>query len=67
MEFKIHEEELYGVYIQQNNRSYGFWLISPGRAYYCGDNMKQELLVHRKSSIRTDNKYFLQDFISEWS
>lgn len=47
---RLHEEEVYGVYGQQNNRSYGFWLISPGRDYYCGDNIKQELLVHRESS-----------------
>lgn len=46
----FHEEEVYGVYGQQNNKSYGFWLISQGHDYYCGDNIKQELLVHRESS-----------------
>lgn len=47
---RLHEEEVCGVYGQHRNRSYGFWLISPGRDYYCGDNIKQELLVHRESS-----------------
>ncbi|EGV61542.1 polysaccharide lyase [Yamadazyma tenuis] len=47
---RLHEEEVYGVYGSYNNRTYGFWLISPGRDYYCGDQIKQELLIHRESS-----------------
>lgn len=47
---RLHEEEMYGVYGSFNERNYGFWLISPGRDYYCGDQLKQELLVHRESS-----------------
>lgn len=49
---RLHEEEIYGVYGTYNatNQTYGFWLISAGRDYFCGDQIKQELLVHRESS-----------------
>lgn len=46
---RLHEEELYGVHGEYNGKTYGFWLISPGRDYYCGDQIKQELMVHRES------------------
>lgn len=49
---RLHEEEIYGVYGTNSatNKTYGFWLISPGRDYFTGDQIKQELLVHRESS-----------------
>lgn len=48
---RLHEEEIYGVHGTNSatNKTYGFWLISPGRDYYMGDQIKQELLVHRES------------------
>ncbi|ANZ76280.1 BA75_03275T0 [Komagataella pastoris] len=49
---RTHEEEAFGVYgtYNETGKDYGFWLVSPGRDFYVGDQTKQELMVHRESS-----------------
>lgn len=41
----IREVDYYGVYGDQ----FGSWYINPGKDYYNGDHLKQELMVRRKN------------------
>ncbi|KAL4892813.1 polysaccharide lyase family 4, domain III-domain-containing protein [Aspergillus ambiguus] len=42
----IRDQDYYGVYGDQ----FGSWYINPGKDYYNGNHLKQELMVHRESS-----------------
>lgn len=42
----IRDQKYYGVY----GPGYGSWYIYPGKDEYNGDQLKQELLVHRESA-----------------
>jgi rhamnogalacturonan endolyase len=41
----IRDMDFHGVY----GRDFGSWFIRPGRDYFNGDQLKQELTVHRES------------------
>ncbi|KAF1940090.1 rhamnogalacturonate lyase-like protein, partial [Clathrospora elynae] len=41
----IREQDYYGVYGDE----VGSWYLNPGKDYYNGDHLKQELMVHRES------------------
>ncbi|KAJ4299622.1 hypothetical protein N0V90_004868 [Kalmusia sp. IMI 367209] len=41
----IREQTFYGVYGDE----VGSWYINPGKDYYNGDHLKQELMIHRES------------------
>ncbi|KAH7091595.1 rhamnogalacturonate lyase-like protein [Paraphoma chrysanthemicola] len=41
----VREQTFYGVYGDE----VGSWYINPGKDYYNGDHLKQELMVHRES------------------
>ncbi|EOD52565.1 putative rhamnogalacturonate lyase protein [Neofusicoccum parvum UCRNP2] len=41
----IREQDYYGVYGDE----FGSWYINPGKDYYNGNHLKQELTVHRES------------------
>ncbi|KKY19553.1 putative rhamnogalacturonate lyase [Diplodia seriata] len=41
----IREQDYYGVYGDE----FGSWYINPGKDYYNGNHLKQELMVHRES------------------
>jgi rhamnogalacturonan endolyase len=41
----LREQDFYGVYGDE----VGSWYINPGKDYYNGDQLKQELMVHRES------------------
>ncbi|KAF2261475.1 rhamnogalacturonate lyase-like protein [Lojkania enalia] len=41
----VREQEYYGVY----GNEVGSWYINPGKDYYNGDHLKQELMIHRES------------------
>ncbi|KAB2570481.1 Rhamnogalacturonate lyase [Lasiodiplodia theobromae] len=41
----IREQDYYGVYGDE----FGSWYINPGKEYYNGNHLKQELMVHRES------------------
>ncbi|TKX21756.1 rhamnogalacturonan lyase B-like protein 3 [Elsinoe australis] len=41
----IRTQDYYGVYGDE----FGSWYINPGKDYYNGDQLKQELMVHRES------------------
>ncbi|KAF2822834.1 rhamnogalacturonate lyase precursor [Ophiobolus disseminans] len=41
----IREQDFYGVYGDE----VGSWYMNPGKDYYNGDHLKQELMVHRES------------------
>ncbi|KAF1978961.1 rhamnogalacturonate lyase-like protein [Bimuria novae-zelandiae CBS 107.79] len=41
----VREQTYYGVYGDE----VGSWYINPGKDYYNGDHLKQELMVHRES------------------
>ncbi|KAL3468837.1 polysaccharide lyase family 4, domain III-domain-containing protein [Aspergillus californicus] len=40
------DQDYFGVYGEE----FGSWYINPGKDYYNGDHLKQELMVHRESS-----------------
>lgn len=42
----IRDQDYYGVYGEE----FGSWYINPGKDYYNGNHLKQELMVHRESS-----------------
>jgi rhamnogalacturonan endolyase len=42
----IRDQDYYGVYGDE----FGSWYINPGKDYYNGNHLKQELMVHRESS-----------------
>ncbi|KAH8647830.1 polysaccharide lyase family 4 protein [Xylariales sp. PMI_506] len=42
----VRTQTAYGVY----GEGFGSWFINPGKDYYNGDHLKQELMVHRESS-----------------
>ncbi|KAI1421810.1 rhamnogalacturonate lyase [Xylaria sp. FL1777] len=42
----VRTQTYYGVY----GDSFGSWYINPGKDYYNGDHLKQELMVHRESA-----------------
>ncbi|KAI1309547.1 rhamnogalacturonate lyase [Xylaria venustula] len=42
----VRTQTYYGVY----GDSFGSWYINPGKDYYNGNHLKQELMVHRESS-----------------
>ncbi|KAL2022426.1 hypothetical protein VTK56DRAFT_5255 [Thermocarpiscus australiensis] len=42
----LRDQDYYGVYGDE----FGSWYINPGKDYYGGNQLKQELLVHRESS-----------------
>ncbi|KAI1155456.1 rhamnogalacturonate lyase [Nemania diffusa] len=42
----IRTQTYYGVY----GESFGSWYINPGKDYYNGNHLKQELMVHRESA-----------------
>ncbi|ORY67284.1 polysaccharide lyase family 4 protein [Pseudomassariella vexata] len=42
----IRTQTYYGVY----GEGFGSWYINPGKDYYNGNHLKQELMVHRESS-----------------
>ncbi|KAF9895165.1 hypothetical protein FE257_000067 [Aspergillus nanangensis] len=42
----IRDQDYYGVYGDE----FGSWYINPGKDYYNGDQLKQELMVHRESA-----------------
>jgi rhamnogalacturonan endolyase len=41
----LREQDFYGVYGDE----VGSWYINPGKDYYNGDHLKQELMIHRES------------------
>ncbi|KAH8712249.1 rhamnogalacturonate lyase-like protein [Phaeosphaeriaceae sp. PMI808] len=41
----LREQDFYGVYGDE----VGSWYLNPGKDYYNGDHLKQELMVHRES------------------
>ncbi|KAF2227768.1 polysaccharide lyase family 4, domain III-domain-containing protein [Elsinoe ampelina] len=41
----IRTQDYYGVY----GPEFGSWYINPGKDYYNGDHLKQELMIHRES------------------
>jgi rhamnogalacturonan endolyase len=43
----IREQTYYGVYGDE----VGSWYINPGKDYYNGDHLKQELMIHRESRL----------------
>lgn len=43
----LREQTAYGVY---GDDGFGSWYINPGKDYYNGNHLKQELMVHRESS-----------------
>lgn len=43
--FFVRESDFHGVY----GKNFGAWVINPGKDYYNGDQLKQELSVHRES------------------
>ncbi|GES65207.1 rhamnogalacturonase [Aspergillus terreus] len=42
----IRDQDYYGVYGDE----FGSWYINPGKDYYNGNHLKQELMVHRESA-----------------
>lgn len=42
----VREQTAYGVY----GEGFGSWYINPGKDYYNGNHLKQELMVHRESA-----------------
>ncbi|KEY74613.1 hypothetical protein S7711_05044 [Stachybotrys chartarum IBT 7711] len=42
----LREQRYYGLY----GESFGTWYIAPGKDYYNGNHLKQELMVHRESN-----------------
>ncbi|KAI3341129.1 rhamnogalacturonate lyase [Ustulina deusta] len=42
----VRTQTYYGVY----GESFGSWYINPGKDYYNGNHLKQELMVHRESA-----------------
>ncbi|OLN96364.1 Rhamnogalacturonate lyase 1 [Colletotrichum chlorophyti] len=42
----IRNQKYYGVY----GNEFGSWYINPGKDYYNGNHLKQELMVHRESA-----------------
>lgn len=42
----VRDQDYYGVY----GADFGSWYINPGKDYYNGDQLKQELTVHRESA-----------------
>ncbi|KKK17913.1 hypothetical protein P175DRAFT_0481919 [Aspergillus ochraceoroseus IBT 24754] len=42
----VRDQDYYGVYGDE----FGSWYINPGKDYYNGNHVKQELMVHRESS-----------------
>ncbi|KAF4311980.1 putative rhamnogalacturonate lyase protein [Botryosphaeria dothidea] len=41
----VREQDYYGVYGDE----FGSWYINPGKDYYNGNHLKQELMIHRES------------------
>ena len=42
----VREQTAYGVY----GEGFGSWYVNPGKDYYNGNHLKQELMVHRESA-----------------